>query len=176
MMRLRESMRHISKVVFQTISFFILGMNLYAYTPCYEKVGSCDYYLCREEIHQCGERKYFVDLGYKYCSKYMNETYHKVGEASKAFLERNAICLQAYLEEMQDSYSMSCSKIKRRAIDSHAYCYYKSGYCDLPEKDQSIIIGTARVRWLLPSSISEGIKLHRLCKERPEVYSLDPEK
>lgn len=157
------------------LSLFILvysGMALsLEKSPCEDAVGSCDYYKCREEVHNCGKRKYFIKLGYKYCKKYLDQTYYKVSTEAQEFLDRNAVCLQSYLEDMEGGYDMSCSELKKEAIDSHAYCYYKSGYCDLIEKDQDRILRAAFKRWLLPSSISEAIKLHKYCKYRPNTDS-----
>lgn len=101
---------------------------------CADRLGSCDYYDCREEHHPCGSDGYYLGYGGKYCNRFNNETRPELSSDGQAWVDITTRCLQRYLEN-HIPYDADCDDVRRRAFDSHPDCYVAGGICNLSVSD-----------------------------------------
>jgi len=91
----------------------------------------CSYYLHREIDQTCGPSGYYVDFGYKFCSKFMFAKRHWLDFSPKAYtwLTNVGLCLQKQLHQERceslaaDKESLSCKAVESYAMKSHPECY-----------------------------------------------------
>lgn len=126
------------------------------------KMGSCNYYLCREEQHPCGDSGYYKGFAFKYCQKYFNKTAKKLSQQGNNWLARNALCLQEALDDIPDQ--QSCGKVKTLAVRTHARCYRQTGFCRLPVRDLFRIFFTISPRSYRPSVFRQALRALPGCK------------
>jgi hypothetical protein len=94
---------------------------------CTSKIGTCEFYQCRESVQPCGKDGYFQRFGFPYCSKISKDLGAQVTPEEKAWILRAATCLQTDLNGMPVSWS--CSRTEDEAIISHTRCYLDAGFC-----------------------------------------------
>lgn len=132
--------------------------NLYhAYTKrsgltndCSKLVGTCEYYLCREQEKSCGANGYFLGFGYQYCSDSLKRLIHEVSPIGKKWLKTTATCLHEQLEEIPNQYT--CAEFKKTAIASHDKCYSEVSFCSLEFTDITKII-----KMIFPALTETGV-------------------
>lgn len=128
---------------------------------CHRYIGSCEYYLCREKNRPCGGDGYFINFGYKYCTKIVKKLIPKVSAQGKQWLLSTASCLQKQLDSVDDM--NSCKEIKKLAIDGHNRCYEETGFCSLNISDKMRLIKTVAPSLKTKGVIKEGVQLFSHC-------------
>jgi hypothetical protein len=101
---------------------------------------SCAFYKeCLETKYQCGPEGYPIGFGQKFCQVFEREV-DKFSPQGQEFLWTNMQCLQNRLVLPYVLINTrDCSNLKQSALDSHAPCYIKSGFCDLPFTDKLVL-------------------------------------
>lgn len=141
---------------------FFLSTSALAETPCFSKLGSCDYYICREQLHPCEEEGYYLRFGKNYCEKSVNSVKPNLTPRGQQWIDKAAECLQREVE-LKIIVDADCGEVKRLAIQGHARCYLDSGFCDLPLGDQVQIIYSIRNAVWVQGVIGEGLNVLREC-------------
>jgi hypothetical protein len=128
----------------RSISAFLLFISILAsslaiagVTPCADRIGHCDYYLCRESVESCGDNGYFLHFGYPYCEELMTDVRPKMSEKAADWMSRAAACLQERVEAMPLTHS--CEDMASLAIATHPDCYVSTGFCELKFSDKLLI-------------------------------------
>jgi len=103
--------------------------------------ASCNYYDCRERVHQCGASGYLQEYGGRYCRRFAQVTEPLASDEGAAWLNRVRGCLINYLEN-EIPYDADCETVERLGFDSHALCYIETGFCDLAPTDWFKIMQT----------------------------------
>ena len=145
---------------------FILSFNLYAFEECQHLIEECAYYACVEGIKKCGERKYFIGFGLKYCNSFDFRS-AKFSEEGKLWLDDVKSCLIESIDSLDES--LSCRKLKKASISSHVNCYVKSGYCNLSFRDKKEVIKTIKGALWRPSILRAGLKINFKCGKVEEL-------
>ena len=101
---------------------------------CRDLLGTCEYYLCRDRKHPCGDRGYYRGFGHKYCNRFTNDTRPRMTTTGQEWLDCVRNCLQDHLEQ-NVAVDADCGDAKDSAIGSHARCYVQCGLCSLPPGD-----------------------------------------
>lgn len=101
---------------------------------CRDSLGTCEYYLCRDRKHPCGDRGYYRGFGHKYCNRFTNDTRPRMTTTGQEWLDCVRNCLQEHLEQ-NVAVDADCGDAKASAIASHARCYVQCGLCSLPPGD-----------------------------------------
>jgi outer membrane protein OmpA-like peptidoglycan-associated protein len=96
---------------------------------CGDLIGSCDYYLCRERQHPCGEAGYYKGYGHKYCERFSQLEPH-LSAPGKDWVRRTLRCLQEHIDR-NVPIDTPCPQVKKSAFDSHPDCYVRGGVCFL---------------------------------------------
>lgn len=120
-------MKRLLLTIAASASMFAIMAGAGTSKDCSSKIGTCEYYQCREVVQPCGQDGYFQRFGYPYCSKISNQLGAQVTPAEKAWIERAAVCLQTELNAMPVDWS--CSRTEDEAIISHTHCYVDAGFC-----------------------------------------------
>ncbi|MFN3454900.1 MAG: hypothetical protein ACK41T_08075 [Pseudobdellovibrio sp.] len=141
----------------------LLAESLAYASTCSKYVGACEYYLCKEQTDQCGQRGYYLDFAYKYCVKY-KKSESKYSELGQIFISNIRRCLQDELETAQlDRKTNSCKDIKKYAINTHKSCYSKYRFCELSYADQWRVKYTAKSALLDPAILGFALYLEKSC-------------
>jgi hypothetical protein len=101
---------------------------------------------------KCGFNSYFINFGYKYCTKSFKKLATEVSSEGKSWIGLTATCLQEQLEEIDDS--ASCAEIKNKATKGHSICYNESHFCSLDVLDKLKIM-----KMLTPTIQEQGVFL-----------------
>lgn len=131
------------------------------YEPCENLIGTCEYYLCREDHRACGRGGYFLGFGHAYCRAYdeVASTFTRLGQN---WLARVKACLQVKLEGPNLN-RLSCNEIKDLAVDSHFECYIATGYCDIPYSDKWRVAKVAHDLIGDPDVVRTFFRIQRKC-------------
>lgn len=100
---------------------------------CSDLIGSCDFYLCRERRHPCGEKGYYKGYGYKYCERF-TRLESRLSASGKDWLPKTRRCLQQHIDRNIPA-DTPCPRVKQSAFDSHPDCYVLHGVCFLDPKE-----------------------------------------
>lgn len=139
---------------------FLTSISLMA-QECTQYVGSCDYYLCREMNKKCSIKGYFINFGYKYCTKSINGLAAKISTEGKDWIVQTSICLQEHLDEVDDT--NSCADIKMKATKLHDICYQKSNFCSLSLLDKLKIMKMLIASFKEKGVLFEGVQVFNQC-------------
>lgn len=137
---------------------------------CQTYIGSCDFYLCQNLKNPCGLDDYNLGYGYKYCSKSKFKLFDQmISAAGKKWVTDVISCLQR--KNLEDAKKLThtdlmCFDIENYAINSHADCYVKSGFCKLNLVEKLKIINTVKNEILTPNAIFFGTDLLLQCGEK----------
>ncbi len=76
-----------------------------------------------------------------------------------------ASCLQQSIKDAAaKNNKLNCSQIRLKAINAHAQCYYKTGFCQIPRNDRMLL---ARVlikdTWNDFDILKQGLQIQKLC-------------
>jgi hypothetical protein len=143
--------------------FASAGTGAGTYKDCSSKIGSCEYYRCRESVQPCGKDGYFQRFGYPYCSLISKKLGAQVTPAEKAWIERAAVCLQTELNAMPVDWA--CSRTEDEAIISHTNCYIDAGFCKT-SMDMRLKLFTMIYKELKdPRMISVFFKIVKACEK-----------
>ena len=96
---------------------------------CGDLIGSCDYYLCRERQHPCGEAGYYKGYGYKYCERF-SQLEPRLSAPGKDWVRKTLRCLQEHIDRNVPT-DTPCPQVRKSAYDSHPGCYVRGGVCFL---------------------------------------------
>jgi outer membrane protein OmpA-like peptidoglycan-associated protein len=107
---------------------------------CSHLVGSCDFYLCREKKHPCGDKGYYKGYGYKYCERFTKILEPIMSKEGKKWLQDTRLCLQKHIDT-KIPLDTPCPEVKESAFDSHPFCYVYSGLCSLSPVEWGKILG-----------------------------------
>jgi hypothetical protein len=119
------------RLLFGALSLLLAGTQpALAETSCAAKIGSCEYYQCREQLQSCGDDGYFLRFGYRYCMDFLQQMRPKVAAPQAQWLDQVATCLQTALDAIPTD--LSCADTQSAAIASHESCYVMTGFCTLP--------------------------------------------
>jgi hypothetical protein len=128
---------------------------------CAKYVGTCEYYLCREQNKTCGAEGYFLGFGYQYCSDSLKRLINEVSPVGKKWLQTTATCLHQQMEEVKDK--NSCDEIKKQAIKSHDKCYSEVSFCSLKFSDMLKILKMIHPALTEHGVMTEGIQVLGHC-------------
>ncbi len=129
---------------------------------CTPLIGSCEYYLCREKNHSCGDNGYYVGFAYKYCMNSKNILNSRMSKNGVRWSNAVAQCLRNSVDKI--AYDESCENVKTKAIDDHAVCYSDAGFCDLSTKDQFNIMRLIHKELIRPSVVEQGFTVLNQCR------------
>ncbi len=129
---------------------------------CAPLIGSCDYYLCRENLKPCGVKGYYLAFGYQHCQKSFTQLSTRVSERGKVWLTDVATCLQEKVEN-EISPELECSEIKNASIASHESCYEKTNFCGQKFKDVLKVVGMLSPELAKPRMILLGLRIIKNC-------------
>ncbi len=133
---------------------------------CAIKSHSCQFYQCAEESFQCGHSGYFQAFATPYCSLFLSDSFlQKNSNQAQAWLVDVAACLQqAVKESAADNNNMTCSQVRLKAIQAHAQCYYKTGFCQIPRNDRMRLVGVLiKDTWNDFDILKQGLEIQMLC-------------
>ena len=94
---------------------------------CGALIGNCEFYLCREQRHPCGEKGYYKGYGYKYCERFILLE-SRLSSPGKDWVRKARRCLQEHIHR-NIPIDTPCPKAKQSAFDSHPRCYVLGGVC-----------------------------------------------
>lgn len=155
----------------QSLFIGILLSNPALAEDCDASIGTCQYYLCREANRPCNEKGYFLNFGYKYCHKSLDDKLvAKVSPQGKTWLIETATCLQRRLAEIDDV--NTCAEIKREAIAGHDVCYLEAHFCELKFSDKIQILKTISPAFKEKGVLIEGIQVLHSCIKAFKQYEL----
>jgi len=97
--------------------------------------GGCQFYACREAEDACGSDGYYLGFGEKYCERFLLIVKPRLSLAGEAFLDRGRDCLMRTIDAEIGEH-LTCSQVRRQALDSHVACYRDNGFCELPLGDR----------------------------------------
>jgi hypothetical protein len=120
-------MKHLVRSALLSAWLFSVAAGAASPQDCSRKIGSCEYYKCRESVQLCGSEGYFQRFGFPYCTVISKKLGAQVTPAEKAWIDRAAVCLQTELNAMPVNWS--CSRTEDEAIVSHTHCYIDAGFC-----------------------------------------------
>ena len=103
---------------------------------CFDKIGQCAYYQCKEQELHCGEHGYLLNFGEKYCELYVKAE-PSFTEHGQVWLDEVRSCLQMSLENPTQTYT--CRNVEDYAYSTHLNCYLQAGYCALPPMDKWLV-------------------------------------
>lgn len=129
---------------------------------CSRLIGSCDYYLCREQQHHCGVKGYYMGFGYKYCIKSEQKLNPKMSERGKAWSTEVAECLQKKADTIP--YDDNCTDVSETSFQDHPECYRDSGFCSLSHRDQLKVINMIKSELRHPQIIKQGLAILSECQ------------
>lgn len=147
------------KTFFFTLILFALTASA---EDCAQYIGSCQYYLCREKEHACGNKGYYLGFAYKYCRESKTKLVRHMSEDGKAWSQRVALCLQNSVEQIP--YDDNCTDAKQTAYREHSRCYLDSGYCDLNKKDQLNVLWFVKQELYQPQVLKQGLSILNECR------------
>ena len=98
-----------------------------AQEDCGDLIGSCDFYLCRDRQHPCGEGGYYKGYGYKYCNRF-TRLEPRLSAPGRDWVRTTLRCLQEHIDR-NIAVDAPCSEVKQSAFDSHPDCYVHGGVC-----------------------------------------------
>lgn len=92
---------------------------------------------------------YYLDYGEKYCNKFSRETYYKLSERGKKWLNDTKCALQQRIEDMlskpkNSEIEMLNEEFAEAAFEMHPEAYLKSGLADLTVGEWVDILSTAK--------------------------------
>lgn len=128
---------------------------------CSKLIGTCEYYLCREQNKACGSEGYFLGFGYQYCSDSLKRLMNEVSPVGKKWLKTTATCLHQQMEEVKNS--NSCAELKQKAISSHDKCYSEVSFCSLKMTDMLKILKMIHPALTEQGVLVEGIQVLGHC-------------
>ncbi len=139
-------------------------------TTCEKFIGTCDFYLCEENLNPCGLDAYNLSYGYKYCSASKFKLYDQMKSIEgKTWVEDVFTCLQQKSFDFSKSLNHSdnsCALIKQSSFDSHPDCYANAGFCELNISEKEKIFNTIKKEIVSPETIHQGTQLLKKCAER----------
>ena len=106
---------------------------------CSHLSNDCEYYLCIAREKSCNNSSYPIKFGHRFCMRY-EERMNTFGPEGWMWVEQVRRCLIRELDQYGDN--LSCSELKKRAVQSHVPCYVESGFCSLSLKDKKAVIQT----------------------------------
>ena len=128
---------------------------------CKAYIGTCEYYLCRENSKPCSSNGYYIGFGYKYCKASFGPLINNVSKEGSDWLVQTATCLQRQMDQISES--NSCNDIKNKAIQGHDICYQEANFCALKLADKIKILATISPAVLESGVLNEGIQVLRYC-------------
>lgn len=152
-------------LLFRPIFFLALGIALFSgfiNAYCINQVGSCSYYLCKENELNCGPKGYLVNYGYRYCNKFYQELESKLTASGSQWIQEAAVCLQEKIEHTTTA-STSCLNVKKIAYASHSDCYSQASFCELPIEDKFKIIKFLKYEAFKYQTQKEGLQVLFSC-------------
>jgi hypothetical protein len=157
-----------------------------------DAIGKCPYYMWRNdnfiERHQSCPRnppEYYLGYGYKYCVRFSTETYPKLSEKGKKWLDNARTLLQQAIEQelkKNGKIELDSKRFKSFAFGTHVGAYWNAGLSSLPLNDLRRIVLTPDFKeWEDPKSrqqaydiagrLFEAILPHPHSNPRGSVYS-----
>lgn len=130
-------------------------------SDCSEYLGSCEYYLCREKEHACGEKGYYVGFAYKYCQKTQEKLLSKLSSHGQIWSRNVALCLEKSVERIP--YDDNCKDVKITAIKEHDECYNDHHFCELSLRDKIKILRMIFPEIRHPRILKEGLLIFKNC-------------
>jgi hypothetical protein len=127
---------------------------------CTHKIGSCEFYDCRESQAQCGPNGYYLSGGKLFCEAFSKEAKKSNSRFTSkiiAWVPKVARCLQNHVHDWVWPNSLQsqnwlfrklksvfpimreCRAAKAIAIPSHYICYFTTGFCDFSEEEQRTV-------------------------------------
>lgn len=135
---------------------------------CSDLIGSCDYYLCREEIQLCGTKGYFLGFGYRYCKRSEDELSPKMSTQGQKWISDVATCLQRSTDKIP--YDDNCTDTFKTSISNHQSCYEEAHFCDLTKKDQLNIIKMVSRELRRPEILRQGVRILLNCRNSSQNF------
>ncbi len=140
---------------------FILGIENSKASVCQKYLGTCDYYLCQESEHHCGNEGYFVGYGHHFCSKFFIELEDSLSSSGKLWVNKVAQCLQKKMEKQNKA--SSCDTISANAYSVHSECYVEADYCHLTFEDKVKILKLLKPELIKFKTQKEGLQVFYGC-------------
>lgn len=129
---------------------------------CAPSATSCDFYGCLEAQVRCGDRGYLDRFATPLCEKY-REHEEFASEKLKAWYPKVRFCLQEALVDLNDV--STCGELQTKALDSHADCYFETGFCELDWSDR-IEIGRLAGRNIFQQAVlKQGFRVLERCRK-----------
>lgn len=107
---------------------------------CGDWIGNCEFYLCRERRHPCGDGGYYKGYGYKYCNRF-SRLARSLSAPGRDWVWKTLRCLHEHLDR-NVPIDAPCQEVKKSAFDSHPDCYVRSGVCFLDVGEMKDIVET----------------------------------
>ena len=147
-------------MIFVAIISFALVSK--AYSDCRNPDGrSCGWYKsCLERYKPCGANGYAIKYADHFCRRY-DTNYNKFSTYGKRWVSAVKNCLQKELAPYL-SKSISCSKLKQAAFESHVPCYVdptgtgSPTYCKLSTWDHVQVLNTIKGAFLTELKATVG--------------------
>lgn len=139
----------------------IIGISFFthlSYASCFNQIGSCNYYSCKESEQNCGPKDYLLNYGQRYCNKFYQELEKKLTAIGSQWIQDAAICLQEEIEK-NTQLDTSCANIKKNAYASHSLCYSRASFCELPIEDKYKIIKFLKNELFKFQTQKEGLQI-----------------
>lgn len=131
-------------------------------TPYPYALGTPDYYQFRNDDFKrrnpdLEAPHYYLDFGKRNLEKYLNETYYKLTQTGKDFLDKVKVSLQRKMEDKLISDPLAFAELERNdeefrefAYETHIPVYCESGWGELPLSDNR------EIAWTILSDLKTG--------------------
>lgn len=145
------------------MKFFILGLfipSLAMAAGVCSQYNDCEYYTCVAESKKCPRRSYPTSFGRRYCLSFQ-QRFDAFSPEAQTWIESVRSCLINKMESFRED--LSCRELKKEAFLSHVPCYVESGFCELPLKDQKLILKTIWPAMRNVYALANGINVLKKC-------------
>lgn len=127
---------------------------------------SCEFYSCKHDELSCTRDNYTIEFDYKMCQKFLTLQDSATPTLAK-WMPKVRLCLQKKLELFNFN---DCSDLTSKAYKTHAQCYVKAGYCNLPFEDQNWVLNQIGLAAFSPDALSTALEIAYACRSPSVNY------
>jgi hypothetical protein len=156
--------------ILQTLLFTLMISEVLAIEnqSCIPDVDNCDFYLCKKEELDCGQRGYPLHFGHRYCESFLNHPQEHFSKRGQKWLADVRLCLQQKMAKLPEYYS--CQQIRQASFRSHYKCYLETHYCQLPLRDKKHLFSLIGKDIMDPMVLIQGIRITARCQSMGRAF------
>ncbi len=123
---------------------------------------NCAYYGLLEQKLACGHHAYLQRWAYPMCEKYIKAA-PGLSYELQVWFPQIRLCLQEALYFHEDL--VNCKNLNDFAVDSHVFCYVKTGFCEMSSEDQWQLLRITGTNILQPLWLKTALRIDQACAQ-----------